>query len=89
MSDTEFMSPDQIERNKQQARRAAQHDHESARDPRAAWWVAELSYKLGIVDGRGMIDVSGEVARDFERRYAREYSRCARQPGWGPGTVGG
>jgi hypothetical protein len=36
---------------------------------RAEWWVGELSYKLGIVDSRGMIDVNGEVARAFIRAY--------------------
>jgi hypothetical protein len=30
-----------------------------------AWWVADRSYALGIVDAHGMIDVGGEIARAF------------------------
>lgn len=30
-----------------------------------SWQVADKSYRLGIVDSRGVIDVSGEVARAF------------------------
>lgn len=37
----------------------------------AEWWVGELSYRLGIVDGHGMIDIDGPVAREFKRAYHR------------------
>lgn len=85
------MTPEQIERNTREARRCARHDwawsHTNTQE-RAAWWVGELSYKLGIVDHHGMVDVDGEIARDFKRRYTREYNACARAPGWPPGSVG-
>jgi hypothetical protein len=40
-------------------------------EARAAWWVAELSYELGIVDAHGMVDVDGEIARRFKLAFKR------------------
>lgn len=82
------MTREQEERNKQQARQAAQCDWNLGREPRARWWVGELSYRLGIVDSHGVIDVDGEVARDFSKRYAREYSKARQSGGWGSLTNG-
>lgn len=42
-------------------------------ESRAEWWAAEKSYKLGIVDHRGVISINGETARMFKREYVRIY----------------
>ena len=68
------MTREQEHAVRQQARQAANRDDDLGRartKERAAWWVAELSYKLGIVDARGMIDIHGEVARAFTRDYLK------------------
>lgn len=73
-------------RTKMQAKQAAHCDVSFAREPseeRASWWVGELSYKLGIVDAHGMIDVDGEVARLFKREYKRVYKNTPRAIGVG------
>jgi len=69
-----------------QGRQAALCDVSFGREPtaeRAAWWVAELSYELGIVDAHGMIDVNGPVARLFAREYRRVYRNTPRGIGVG------
>ncbi len=66
-----------------QATQAAQCDVSFGRVPRAAWWVGELSYKLGIVDARGMIEVDGLIARTFAREYLRIYKQTPRAIGVG------
>jgi hypothetical protein len=38
---------------------------------KATWWAGHLSYKLGIVDSSGRIDIDGEVARAFKKEYLR------------------
>jgi len=68
------MTREQEHAVRQQARQAANHDDDLGRPrtkERAEWWVGELSYKLGIVDSRGLIDIDGEVARAFIRAYRR------------------
>jgi hypothetical protein len=65
---------DQEQLVRQKARWAANHDDDLGRartKDRAAWWVGELSYKLGIVDSKGMVDINGEVARAFTRDHLR------------------
>jgi hypothetical protein len=60
------------------AKKAAHSDllnERDATDTRAAWWVGEMSYRLGIVDAGGMIAVDGEVARLFRKEYKRIYRR--------------
>ena len=68
------MTREQEHAVRQQARQAANHDDDLGRartKERAEWWVAELSYKLGIVDAQGMIDINGEIARAFTSAYLR------------------
>ena len=36
----------------------------------ADWQVADKSYRLGIVNANGVIDVSGEVARAFREGFS-------------------
>lgn len=57
------------DRTKRLARNAAHSDLIDGRAARAAWWVGELSHRLGIVNAAGMIDIHGAVAKAFEREY--------------------
>lgn len=80
------MTREQDLRTRMQARQAALCDLVLGREAsvsRARWWVGELSYRLGIVDTRGMIDVFGEIARLFEREYRRVYGSTPRGIGVG------
>lgn len=73
------MTKGQEHRVKQQARQAANHDDDLGRErsaTRARWWVGHLSHDLNIVDSRGMIDVDGEVAHAFVRRYCALRREC-------------
>jgi hypothetical protein len=63
------------------ARRAAYRDLRDERPARANWWLGEMSYQLGIVNARGMIDLSSEKARDFIKEYTRVYNRYSRGSG--------
>lgn len=68
------MTREQEHAIRQQVRQAANCDDDLGRPrtkERAAWWVGELSYRLGIVDAQGMIDIHGDVARAFTRAYLR------------------
>lgn len=68
------MTREQEHAVRQQARQAANQDDDLGRartKAQAEWWVAELSYRLGIVDPKGMIDIHGEVARAFIKAYLR------------------
>ena len=67
-----IMTREQELRTKSMAIKAAHSDMRDERrrtKQRGAWWIGELSYSLGIVDARGMVDVDGEVARLFVRKY--------------------
>ncbi len=59
------------------AKRCVYTDTSNDIEPRPSWWVGEQSHKLGIVDGRGMIDVSGEIARVFKAAYRRWYLKTS------------
>ena len=66
------MTREQQDRTRKLAKWAAGHDAMDERPRttvRGQWWVGELSPNLGIVDGHGMIDVDGEMARVFVRTY--------------------
>jgi len=51
------------------AKRAAYADLRDERADRADWWVGEMSYRLNIVDSRGMIAVASPTAERFKREY--------------------
>jgi hypothetical protein len=75
------MTKDQEELADRIAKRCGRYDANEGHAQREAWHVVDQSYNLGIVDARGMVDVSGEIARRFRLSYVRAYrAECAQLP---------
>ena len=69
------MTKEQQDRTDRIAARCGRYDANEGHGQREAWHICEESDRLGIVDARGMIDISGEVARRFKTSYVTAYRR--------------